>query len=461
MAQAARDSNYIPTIQGVSNADGTTPLTPYVDSATNRLLVSDANAGGAAGTTVIIESGTLSVLESGTVRILGNVTTSAASGGTTVIVESGTVSVVQDGTVRVASISAGDNNIGNVDIITMPAVSVTGSVGLTSSSSTIGNIGSITSAVTVNAHAITGSVGLGSSSSTIGNVGITSGSVGLSSSEGTKIGIVSTTGSVGLGSSSSTIGNIGSITSAVTVNTHAVTVSGSVGLTSGEGVTLGKVGVTGSVSLASSEGTNIGKVSVTGSVGLTSSSSTIGNVGVTGAALTALQLIDNTIFVDDAAFTPASSSVTMAGFFADEVSTDSVNEGDAGAARMTLDRKLIVTPYTHNAGGWTGTTYVGQPTTNAVLVKSGSVVLGGYYIYNANAAARKVAFHDESAAPTAGGSAVVFAVLVPPTSAANMMSDNGLQFNKGLAFTMVTELVNSGSTAIAAGDLLMSLLYKN
>src|SRR3990167_2072324 len=101
MATAKRDANMVPVILGLSNADGTTPLSPYVDSATNRLLVSDANAGGAAGTTVIIASGTLSVLESGTVRILGNVTTSAASGGTTVIVESGTVSVLESGTVRV------------------------------------------------------------------------------------------------------------------------------------------------------------------------------------------------------------------------------------------------------------------------------------------------------------------------------------------------------------------------
>jgi len=45
---------------------------------------------------------------------------------------------------------------------------------------------------------------------------------------------------------------------------------------------------------------------------------------------------------DDAAFTPATSVVTPIGFFADETSTDSVNEGDTGAARMTLDRRQIV-----------------------------------------------------------------------------------------------------------------------
>lgn len=63
---------------------------------------------------------------------------------------------------------------------------------------------------------------------------------------------------------------------------------------------------------------------------------------VDGAALTALQLIDNPVLVDDAAFTPATSSVMMAGFQADETAADSVNEGDAGAARMSLDRKVYV-----------------------------------------------------------------------------------------------------------------------
>jgi hypothetical protein len=43
---------------------------------------------------------------------------------------------------------------------------------------------------------------------------------------------------------------------------------------------------------------------------------------------------------DDAAFTPAASSVTPIGATADETSPDSVDEGDIGAVRMTLDRLL-------------------------------------------------------------------------------------------------------------------------
>ena len=62
-----------------------------------------------------------------------------------------------------------------------------------------------------------------------------------------------------------------------------------------------------------------------------------------GAALTALQLIDNIVAVDDAAFTPATGSLAMAGFTFDDVTPDSVNEGDAGAARMSANRNVYVT----------------------------------------------------------------------------------------------------------------------
>lgn len=57
-----------------------------------------------------------------------------------------------------------------------------------------------------------------------------------------------------------------------------------------------------------------------------------------GAALTALQLIDDTVYTDDAAFTPATSKVLGIGFMVDDTGTDSVDEGDIGAPRMSADR---------------------------------------------------------------------------------------------------------------------------
>lgn len=52
--------------------------------------------------------------------------------------------------------------------------------------------------------------------------------------------------------------------------------------------------------------------------------------------------LTNDTLDDDSAFTVGTSKVYPMGALADETSPDSVNEGDIGAPRMTLDRKLLI-----------------------------------------------------------------------------------------------------------------------
>jgi hypothetical protein len=167
----------------------------------------------------------------------------------------------------------------------------------------------------------------------------------------------------------------------------------------------------------------------------------------------------NNTLVDDAAFTPGTTRVAMAGFEADESSTDSVDEGDGGAARMTLDRKQIVTLQPHTAGGSSVYHLISANSTNATVVKNAAGQLYGYYIYNANASARKVAFHDASSTPTAGAS-IFFSLVIPGSSAANVAFPNGVAFGTGISITTVTEVADNGTTAVASGDLAINLFYK-
>jgi hypothetical protein len=51
---------------------------------------------------------------------------------------------------------------------------------------------------------------------------------------------------------------------------------------------------------------------------------------------------DSSSLVDDAAFSPASSRVLAVGFTFDDVTPDTVNEGDIGAARMSANRNIYV-----------------------------------------------------------------------------------------------------------------------
>lgn len=63
-------------------------------------------------------------------------------------------------------------------------------------------------------------------------------------------------------------------------------------------------------------------------------------VQVDGAALTSLQLLDDVVKTDDSAFTPGTDKVAMVGAEFDDTTPDSVDEGDAGALRMSSRREL-------------------------------------------------------------------------------------------------------------------------
>ena len=68
-----------------------------------------------------------------------------------------------------------------------------------------------------------------------------------------------------------------------------------------------------------------------------------GNVAtITGGALDVNATVTpEGVYVDDSAFGIATDNVVATGFLADETAPDSVNEGDIGIARMTLDRKIL------------------------------------------------------------------------------------------------------------------------
>lgn len=170
--------------------------------------------------------------------------------------------------------------------------------------------------------------------------------------------------------------------------------------------------------------------------------------------------------LDDAAFTPGSSGVVMAGFAADETATDSVDEGDGGAARMTLDRKQITTPQPHTAGGlstFNGTTSdggAGAPgiTSTAVAVKASAGQVYGWYIFNPNDEVSFVNIYDVAAGGvTVGTTNPLFQIPVPPGAAANLSGTHGITFGTAIS---VSATKTAGSAT--APDVVMEvvLFYK-
>lgn len=102
---------------------------------------------------------------------------------------------------------------------------------------------------------------------------------------------------------------------------------------------------------------------------------------------------------------------------------------------------------------------VSTASTNATNVKSSPGTVNGWYIYNSNGSARKVAFHNNAGTPTAGAG-IVYSLVIPPLSAANVSFPDGITFTTGIAITTTTGLADSDATAVAANDLIINIYYK-
>ena len=97
-------------------------------------------------------------------------------------------------------------------------------------------------------------------------------------------------------------------------------------------------------------------------------------------------------------------------------------------------------------------------TTNPNVIKASAGQVMGWFIYNSNAAARKVAFHNSATTPTAGAG-IFFTLVIPPNSAANALFDLGIAFATGIAITTVTGLPDSNNSPVAADDLNINIFY--
>lgn len=195
----------------------------------------------------------------------------------------------------------------------------------------------------------------------------------------------------------------------------------------------------------------VGQAGVTAGAGAVAANTPRLTLASDDPAVVSLQLIDDAIVADDAVFTPATTKVMMAGFEADETSTDSVNEGDGGAARMTLDRKQIVTIQPHTAGGWLTANFTNgdtfTPLTNAAqAIKASAGQLGGWYIYNPNAVVSYVNIYNvASGSVTVGTTTPKMNLAIPAGAAANVELVNGIEFDTAMSLSATT--TGGGNTA--------------
>ena len=343
--------------------------------------------------------------------VSGTVTANAGSGTFTVagaVTQGGTWNVGLSagtnniGDIDVLSIAAGDNNIGNVDIVTVPtdpfganadAASATGSISAKLRFIAATGI-PITCTVTVGAHAVT-NAGTFAVQSTLQAGSASFGVLGANS--GVDIGDV-------------TINNASGV-SAVNIQDggNVITVDGTVAATQ----------------------------SGTWTVGL-SAAQTLATVTTvsTVTAVTTLGTITNVVHVDDNA---GSLTVDNGGTFAVQASLAPATSGGLSISRV-----------------------ISAATTNATSAKASAGQVFGAYLSNVNASPRYLKLYNKATTPDENDTPVWRMAIPGNTAGAGLAKTfpNGLAFGTGISYRLVAAVADNGTTAVSANEQLINVGYK-
>lgn len=164
---------------------------------------------------------------------------------------------------------------------------------------------------------------------------------------------------------------------------------------------------------------------------------------------------------DDATFTIATSRVFPTGLLADEVSPDSVNEGDVGIPRMTLDRMAIVTSRPSATGEGYDVHRNIDVDESEDDIKTSAGKLYGWFMHNAHTATLFVKFYNATAASTTVGTTTPFLTMPMPAGAsANVEFTNGIAFSTALCIAATTGVADADTGAPAANVLIANIFYK-
>jgi hypothetical protein len=257
-----------------------------------------------------------------------------------------------------------------------------------------------------------------------------------------------------------------SVNGTVSVSGSTVSVSGSTVSVSGSTVSVSgsTVSVAGSlVNLIS------GQTGVAGNSGGNAANVLRVTVATDSEAVVSLGLIDDCVIQDDNPFTVNTHRVMMSGFFCDDVGTDSVAEGEAGAARMTADRRIYTVPSAHSQGGATPYSYLGTTVMASTIVKAtaGQIyAISGFTRAISGPGYLKI--YNTTADPTSSNTNPVFRALIPCSTVTGgagftMPLPIPIECTSGIGLRVTGGRLLDSDTAIygtTAGDWTVNLLYE-
>lgn len=168
---------------------------------------------------------------------------------------------------------------------------------------------------------------------------------------------------------------------------------------------------------------------------------------------------------DDAAVTPGTTEGLLAMFIADETATDSVDEGDGGMGRMTLDRKQIVTVQPHTAGGLSIFRSLDLDESEEEVKATAGQVYGAW-VTNTHTATLYLKFYNATAANvTVGTTTPVITIPIPGNASDDISAvlnagGHGIAFDTAITVAVTTGLADNDTGAPGASAFIANIFYK-
>jgi hypothetical protein len=142
----------------------------------------------------------------------------------------------------------------------------------------------------------------------------------------------------------------------------------------------------------------------------------------------------------------------------------SVNAAQSGTWTVQPGNTANTTPWLTaqapaTSGGLSISHLVTAATTNAANIKASAGQVFGWSIYNNAAYPIYVKFHNTAGTPTAGAG-VVHSVGVQAGTGRDWNTDIGIAFSTGIGITVVKDITDAGTTAVALSDAIVEVYYK-
>lgn len=188
---------------------------------------------------------------------------------------------------------------------------------------------------------------------------------------------------------------------------------------------------------------------------MTISSGTVtANLGTGGTGATSLGK------AEDAVAASGDTGVAVFAVRRDAPATNVSGAGDYAEIAVSAQGAVWGSLTPSVGGGWSVSRLISAATTNATNVKGSAGTLGGWYLFNTNAAVRYLKIYNKATAPTVGSDTPFMTIPIPAGGGANIEFPNGIAMGTGIGFAITTGVADADTGAVAANEIVVNLLYK-